>query len=179
MLHNFITNTKILEESLGYKQSHKRVNSKEDKDVSIENHNMIKGYLDNYNSLFVFENITFCDYNFHELLSEDNFKLSGMFLEKMIWFTNQLTESYNSNNSDNIIYTINNADSATRAYIINSIKNHNKDKKRVKEVIQFVKDKNGLHFSLPRLAHITQKLAVAFEHHYVARFAETGAIGLH
>ena len=26
----------------------------------------------------------------------------------------------------------------------NSVKNHNKDKKRVKEVIQFVKDKSGL-----------------------------------
>ena len=34
-----------------------------------------------------------------------------------------------------------------KRWLINSVKNHNKDKKRVKEVIQFVKDKGGLKYA--------------------------------
>ena len=43
-----------------------------------------------------------------------------------------------------LIHVLNNCSSKEKSWLINSIKNHNKDKKRVKEVIQFVKDKNGL-----------------------------------
>lgn len=46
-----------------------------------------------------------------------------------------------------IIYTINNADSATRAYIINSIKNHNTDKKRIAEVINYVNKHDGINYT--------------------------------
>lgn len=43
-----------------------------------------------------------------------------------------------------LIYTLNNCTEEKKAWVINSIKNHNKDKKRVKEVIEFVKKTNGL-----------------------------------
>lgn len=43
-----------------------------------------------------------------------------------------------------LIYTLNNCTSKEKSWVINSIKNHNKDKKRVKEVIAFVKNNGGL-----------------------------------
>jgi octaprenyl-diphosphate synthase len=46
-----------------------------------------------------------------------------------------------------LIYALNNASSKEKRWLINSVKNHNKDKKRVKEVIQFVKDKGGLEYA--------------------------------
>ncbi len=46
-----------------------------------------------------------------------------------------------------IIYTINNTDSATKKYIINSIKNHNTDKQRVAQVIQYVHQSGGIEYA--------------------------------
>ncbi len=46
-----------------------------------------------------------------------------------------------------LIYALNNASVKEKRWLINSVKNHNKDKKRVKEVIQFVKDKGGLEYA--------------------------------
>ena len=46
-----------------------------------------------------------------------------------------------------IIYTINNADKQTKNYIINSIKNHNTDKKRVSEVIKYVNEHDGIAYT--------------------------------
>ncbi|HMK06916.1 MAG TPA: polyprenyl synthetase family protein, partial [Flavobacterium sp.] len=43
-----------------------------------------------------------------------------------------------------LIHVLNNCTLKEKSWIINSIKNHNKDKKRVKEVIAFVKNNNGL-----------------------------------
>ena len=46
-----------------------------------------------------------------------------------------------------LIYTLNNCSDKEKSWIINSVKNHNKDKKRVKEVIEFVKKSNGLSYA--------------------------------
>jgi octaprenyl-diphosphate synthase len=46
-----------------------------------------------------------------------------------------------------LIYVLNNCSSKEKSWVINSIKNHNKDKKRVKEVIAFVIQKNGLSYA--------------------------------
>jgi octaprenyl-diphosphate synthase len=46
-----------------------------------------------------------------------------------------------------LIYVLNNCSSKEKSWVINSIKNHNKDKKRVKEVIAFVIEKNGLSYA--------------------------------
>ena len=39
-----------------------------------------------------------------------------------------------------LIYTLNNCSKKEKSWLINSIKKHNKDKKRVKEIITFVKE---------------------------------------
>ncbi len=50
-----------------------------------------------------------------------------------------------------LIYTLNNSGKDKKKWIINSIKNHNKDKKRVKEVITFVKTQGGLDYAVTRM----------------------------
>lgn len=56
-----------------------------------------------------------------------------------------------------LIYALNNCTSKEKSWCINSIKNHNKDKKRVKEVIQFVKDKNGLAYAEQKMEQFQQE----------------------
>ena len=46
-----------------------------------------------------------------------------------------------------LIHVLNNCSKEKKKWVINSIKNHNKDKKRVKEVIAFVKENNGLQYA--------------------------------
>ena len=46
-----------------------------------------------------------------------------------------------------LINVLNHCSKDKADWLINSIKNHNKDKKRVKEVIQFVKDQGGLEYA--------------------------------
>jgi len=50
-----------------------------------------------------------------------------------------------------LIYALNKCDKTERKWLINSIKNHNKDKKRVKEVIAFVKTKGGLDYAVQKM----------------------------
>ncbi len=56
-----------------------------------------------------------------------------------------------------LIYALNNCSSSEKSWCINSIKNHNKDKKRVKEVIQFVKDKKGLAYAEQKMVEFQQE----------------------
>lgn len=56
-----------------------------------------------------------------------------------------------------LIHALNNCTGKEKSWCINSIKNHNKDKKRVKEVIQFVKDKNGLHYAEQKMEQFQQE----------------------
>ncbi|PIF00373.1 MAG: polyprenyl synthetase [Maribacter sp.] len=46
-----------------------------------------------------------------------------------------------------LIYVLNTCSKTDKNWLINSVKNHNRDKKRVKEVIQFVKDQGGLDYA--------------------------------
>lgn len=46
-----------------------------------------------------------------------------------------------------LIHGLNNSTPKEKKWLINSVKNHNKDKKRVKEVIAFVKSKGGLTYA--------------------------------
>ncbi|NND64282.1 MAG: polyprenyl synthetase family protein [Flavobacteriaceae bacterium] len=50
-----------------------------------------------------------------------------------------------------LIYALNNSTSKEKNWLINSVKNHNKDKQRVKEVIQFVKDNGGLDYAINKM----------------------------
>jgi octaprenyl-diphosphate synthase len=50
-----------------------------------------------------------------------------------------------------LIHVLNNCSKKEKSWLINSIKNHNKDKKRVKEVITFVKQHNGLEYAVSKM----------------------------
>jgi octaprenyl-diphosphate synthase len=56
-----------------------------------------------------------------------------------------------------LIYVLNNCSSKEKSWLINSIKNHNKDKKRVKEVITFVKNNNGLAYAEQKMVQFQQE----------------------
>ena len=50
-----------------------------------------------------------------------------------------------------LIYVLNNAEKKDKNWLINSIKNHNKDAKRVKQVVAFVKDHGGLDYATAKM----------------------------
>ena len=50
-----------------------------------------------------------------------------------------------------LIYTLNEVDNRKRKWIINSIKKHNKDKSRIKEIISFVKETGGLEYAIEKM----------------------------
>jgi octaprenyl-diphosphate synthase len=56
-----------------------------------------------------------------------------------------------------LIHVLNNCSPKDKSWLINSIKNHNKDKKRVKEVIAFVKSKNGLSYAESKMVDFQQQ----------------------
>ncbi|MCF8716037.1 polyprenyl synthetase family protein [Joostella atrarenae] len=56
-----------------------------------------------------------------------------------------------------LIYTLDNCSKEERKWLINSVKKHNKDKKRVNEVIAFVKDKGGLIYAEEKMIAFQQE----------------------
>ncbi len=56
-----------------------------------------------------------------------------------------------------LIYALNNSTPKEKRWVINSVKNHNTDKKRVKEIIAFVKHKNGLGYAEKVMKDYQQK----------------------
>ncbi|WP_047247625.1 polyprenyl synthetase family protein [Maribacter thermophilus] len=50
-----------------------------------------------------------------------------------------------------LIYALNNCSKKEKSWLINSVKNHNKNKKRVKEVIAFVKKAGGLDYAVTKM----------------------------
>ena len=52
-----------------------------------------------------------------------------------------------------LIHVINKVDKKQRNWLIDSVKRHNTEKKRVKEVIQFVKDQGGLEYAERQMIH--------------------------
>ncbi|WP_026711968.1 polyprenyl synthetase family protein [Flavobacterium filum] len=63
-----------------------------------------------------------------------------------------------------LIYTLNNCKPKEKSWLINSIKNHNKDKKRVKEVIAFVKQSNGLGYAEQKMIAYQQEALQLLNH---------------
>jgi octaprenyl-diphosphate synthase len=56
-----------------------------------------------------------------------------------------------------LIHVLNNCDKKEKNWLINSIKNHNKDKKRVREIIAFVKQYNGLAYAEQKMIQFQQE----------------------
>jgi len=50
-----------------------------------------------------------------------------------------------------LIYTLNNCSIKDKKWLINSVKNHNKNKKRVKDVIAFVKKNGGIEYTIAKM----------------------------
>lgn len=50
-----------------------------------------------------------------------------------------------------LIYTLNNCSAKEKKWLINSVKNYNTDKKRVKEVIAFVKKSGGMEYTIAKM----------------------------
>ncbi len=64
-----------------------------------------------------------------------------------------------------LIYALNTASSKDKRWLINSVKNHNKDKQRVKEVIAFVKQHGGTEYAAEKM-HEYKNKALALLSHY-------------
>ena len=56
-----------------------------------------------------------------------------------------------------LIHTLNNCSDKDKKWLINSVKNHNKDKKRVKEVIAFVKKNGGMEYTTAKMKEYQTK----------------------
>ncbi|MGL4583114.1 MAG: polyprenyl synthetase family protein [Flavobacterium sp.] len=56
-----------------------------------------------------------------------------------------------------LIYTLNTCEPKEKKWLINSVKNHNEDKRRVKEVIEFVKQKGGLEYASTKMVEYQQE----------------------
>ncbi len=64
-----------------------------------------------------------------------------------------------------LIYTLNNCSLEKKKWLINSVKKHNKNKKRVKEVIAFVKENGGLEYTIQKM-HNYKNRALAILENY-------------
>lgn len=62
-----------------------------------------------------------------------------------------------------LIYVLNHVPPKEKAWLINSVKNHNKDKKRVNEVISFVKDNGGLQYAVAKMKEFQKKALTLLE----------------
>lgn len=64
-----------------------------------------------------------------------------------------------------LIYTLNHCSAKEKKWLINSVKNHNKDKKRVKEVISFVKENGGIEYTISKMNNYKNKALTILENY--------------
>ena len=64
-----------------------------------------------------------------------------------------------------LIYTLNNCSKKEKAWLINSIKKHNKEKKRVREMIAFIKQNGGIEYAIEKM-HDYKKKALSILDNY-------------
>lgn len=62
-----------------------------------------------------------------------------------------------------LIYTLNNCSKKEKSWLINSVKKHNKDKKRVKEVIKFVKENGGIEYTTQKMNNYKNRALTILE----------------
>ena len=72
-----------------------------------------------------------------------------------------------------LIHVLNNCSAKEKSWLINSIKNHNKDKKRVKEVIAFVKNKNGLSYAEQKMIQFQQEALQLIENYPTSEYKDS------
>ena len=69
-----------------------------------------------------------------------------------------------------LIHVLNNCNAKEKSWLINSIKNHNKDKKRVRAVIDFVKSHNGLVYAEAKMVDFQQKAIILLANYPVSEY---------
>lgn len=69
-----------------------------------------------------------------------------------------------------LIYTLNNCTPKEKKWLINSVKNHNKDKKRVKAVIAFVKENGGLEYTTAKMNDYKNKALAILENYPTSEY---------
>ena len=69
-----------------------------------------------------------------------------------------------------LIHVLNNTSKEKKKWLINSVKNHNKDKKRVKEVIAFVKNNSGLEYAESKMVVFKDKALALLEKYPESEF---------
>ncbi|MEO0059245.1 MAG: hypothetical protein RLZZ312_892 [Bacteroidota bacterium] len=69
-----------------------------------------------------------------------------------------------------LIHVLNNCTAQEKSWLINSIKNHNKDKKRVRAVINFVKSHNGLVYAEAKMVDFQQKAVLLLANYPVSEY---------
>ena len=72
-----------------------------------------------------------------------------------------------------LIYSLNNCTPEEYKWLINSVKNHNLDKKRVKEVIAFVKRTGGLDYAVEKMKQYQQDALVLLESYPESAYKES------
>lgn len=72
-----------------------------------------------------------------------------------------------------LIYALNNSSSEEKKWLINSVKNHNKDKQRVKEVIAFVKENGGLDYAVTKMKEYQQQALQLLETYPASPYKES------
>ncbi|HCL07197.1 MAG TPA: polyprenyl synthetase, partial [Flavobacteriaceae bacterium] len=71
-----------------------------------------------------------------------------------------------------LIYTLNNCSNKDRHWIVNSIKRYNKDPKRVKAVIAFVKESGGLDYAVSKMKDFQTQALELIQHYPESKYKE-------
>ncbi len=69
-----------------------------------------------------------------------------------------------------LIHVLNNCSKKEQDWVINSIKKYNKDQKRVKEVIAFVKDKGGLEYAVTKMKQFQEEALLILNNYSESEF---------
>lgn len=69
-----------------------------------------------------------------------------------------------------LIYVLNNCSKKEKSWVINSVKNHNKDKIRVKEVIAFVKQNGGLEYAIEKMKQFQKEALLLLDQYPESEF---------
>jgi octaprenyl-diphosphate synthase len=72
-----------------------------------------------------------------------------------------------------LIYTLNTCSKKEKSWIINSIKKHNRDKKRVKEVIAFVKESGGIEYTTTKMHDYKNKAVAILENYPTSSYKDS------
>jgi octaprenyl-diphosphate synthase len=72
-----------------------------------------------------------------------------------------------------LIYTLNTCSKKEKSWIINSIKKHNRDKKRVKQVIAFVKESGGIEYTTTKMHDYKNKAVAILENYPTSSYKDS------